>query len=1217
MPLQSNDVKIFKSDKMNDEAAGGGSTTHVAIVGGESNNIFDDVSQLDRVTGRLSMRKVFPSVFIQSLDKYYGSHTILSKIPKDDMVNVALFTTGDHHDRRDTAAKALASYLGKGANYGGTLLNQASLGVSTFQMYQGVDVPVPDVGDVLLLEQGSDQQYIRITDVQSADQTFTVGTDTFVRKIVEIVFSTTLDYTFIGLPISKDDNLEPATVVYKTVVQDSARFYGARPLSDAVVTGATSVKADTLFMQLIPSSLIETSIADVGSNGDRATTVTTAETGQATFTTSSTMNNGYVLNIGSVFAPGSLTIETTSGNITDADGNLYHSGIVIGSANYSQKTVTFSSNSPTFYGSKTVKFSPGTQIAIGENSAFSEVTVANRGLVYNKTLATQIGRGSLIVSYQVLGEWYELRDNGAGGISGSDPSIGSGNVNYDTNTVSVTLGELPDVGSSLIYSWGSTVLLHRPYNYPTASDPLAASIDPVTHGFAVCVDLGDIPLGIDFSTASLSWGSRTATTNADGTLVGDASGRIVSIGTNYYLKMVPNALPAQGDVLTLTHNDLGRDVSVDDYSAGAAADGSITYTLPQAPQAGSVAITFKCNLDDKLTELSKSMIPGQVIIVRQVVDDGNGNLLDLETEETIGTINYATGVVSANPKIAFYKDFEAVQNGLDIEIKDKVYNDIVPSGNILTYYNPSAAASNALTQTHTINDLRLLLGGDTYSGGEVLSNSVRFKQGSTVYYDQDGSVYKDPSNPTLVGTIALSSAHITINTWQSGVSNGDVTVENLVARKAPIIPGAGGVVESLTGVSRMVFKIDAVPVKSESLNITVPYVMPNGFTSKLVSSNSYLYGFSDGQQITTNTYDYIEGSMLLVADANGDITSSNTGAGTAVATGTLDHETGVVKLEFTDSSGTAPQLIDPSKLTYTCVAKESIPIDEAILGIDPVRLPENGRVPAYRKGDVVVIHDFGGQVLSTASNGDVVNIGDTLLASCSVTDSAGADVADAKYTLDLSAGTLTWVDVSGVSLPVTLSYTIEDMSMVTDVQIDGTVSLALPIKHDYVVGTAMVSNALIHGDLFASVSEPFDQNTWSGVWSNELIGNATLGELNVSGFPVVVDNASCIEERWLLEFVSATSVNVIGEQSGQVLTSHSIGTDCAPINPLTGFPYFTIPAAAFGGGWSSGNVVRFNTSAAGAPVWVVRGVNQGTATDTSSDALGFCLNFRGSRNTVV
>ena len=53
------------------------------------------------------------------------------------------------------------------------------------------------------------------------------------------------------------------------------------------------------------------------------------------------------------------------------------------------------------------------------------------------------------------GNWYVLSDNGAGAVSGSDPSFGAGTVSYITGAAQVTLGALPDVGSQIMLAWAT------------------------------------------------------------------------------------------------------------------------------------------------------------------------------------------------------------------------------------------------------------------------------------------------------------------------------------------------------------------------------------------------------------------------------------------------------------------------------------------------------------------------------------------------------------------------------------------------------------------------------------------------------------------------------------------------------------------------------------------------------------------------------------------
>jgi hypothetical protein len=182
------------------------------------------------------------------------------------------------------------------------------------------------------------------------------------------------------------------------------------------------------------------------------------------------------------------------------------------------------------------------------------------------------------------------------------------------------------------------------------------------------------------------------------------------------------------------------------------------------------------------------------------------------------------------------------------------------------------------------------------------------------------------------------------------------------------------------------------------------------------------------------------------------------------------------------------------------------------------------------------------------------------------------------------------------------------MAVVADVQITGKIKLSKPLTHAYPANDTLISNAVVLGDLYAHTSIPFDQQTWANIWSDVLIGNSTSAQFNANLYPVTVTNSGAIEERWLVIFVSATLVNVIGEHVGQIISGASIANDIAPINPATNEPYFFLDHRAFGAGWSGGNALRFNTYVAGAPVWIIQSIGQGEPTSTD---YGFCIEFRG------
>lgn len=351
-----------------------------------------------------------------------------------------------------------------------------------------------------------------------------------------------------------------------------------------------------------------------------------------------------------------------------------------------------------------------------------------------------------------------------------------------------------------------------------------------------------------------------------------------------------------------------------------------------------------------------------------------------------------------------------------------------------------------------------------------------------------------------------------------------------------------------------------------------------------------------------------QGGGVQIVTAALDGTISATGV-----VGSVDYETGLVRLGFGtlvtaagneaapwyDASrvlpnGTIfkPAPVPASTVKYTAVAYSYLPLDADLIGVDPVRLPSDGRVPIFRNGSMVVIGNTKVSNPLTPTNGQVVNLGRTRLSRAVVRDSTGTSVY-AGYSVNLEAGTLTFSDVSGMAAPVTIEDRIEDMVVAREVQISGDMSFTRPITHNYPVAGTFVSSAIEFGDRKARVSLTFDQATWNGVeWANAPTSAVAAATYNATLAPIVVTNIGASTERWGLWFTSATQFRIIGEHVGQIGTG-DINTDCSPINPATGQPYFTVKALGWGTGWANGNVLRINTVGALCPLWVVRTTQPG------------------------
>jgi hypothetical protein len=417
---------------------------------------------------------------------------------------------------------------------------------------------------------------------------------------------------------------------------------------------------------------------------------------------------------------------------------------------------------------------------------------------------------------------------------------------------------------------------------------------------------------------------------------------------------------------------------------------------------------------------------------------------------------------------------------------------------------------------------------------------------------------------TSVGTLTPGQGEVALNTWVPGSSP---AVSDWRGVASPPVNGAFTPYNTYA----VVFRLATAPIRTGSFSV--------------------LGTMADG-----TTFNYS-------ADSDGIINAPR-------IKGRINYTTGVVKLVGVSPTAPAgvvkqdltwlniPGLVDgfidllrQETLRYNAVAFTYLPLDAELLGIDPVRLPSDGRVPIFRAGELAVVGHTGTTAPATAVVGGTVSAGRTRLSRLRV---LGNDnhVIETGYDEDLEAGTVTFTNATGYSQPVRVEHRIEDYALIREAQIDGTITFTRPLTHDYPLGS-FVSSALRAGDLKSRMSLMFDQATWDVItYLDVLSGGAAPGTYNVGGFPMGLTNAGTVTERWALRFKTTQTFDIIGEHVGNI-GEGSINTVTAPLNPATGVPYFTLLVAGWGSGWAVGNVVRFNTIGAMFPFWLIRTVQQG------------------------
>lgn len=99
---------------------------------------------------------------------------------------------------------------------------------------------------------------------------------------------------------------------------------------------------------------------------------------------------------------------------------------------------------------------------------------------------------------------------------------------------------------------------------------------------------------------------------------------------------------------------------------------------------------------------------------------------------------------------------------------------------------------------------------------------------------------------------------------------------------------------------------------------------------------------------------------------------------------------------------------------------------------------------------------------------------------------------------------------------------------------------------------------------------------------------------------LTVANIGCVEDSWTLTFSNATQFSAAGATTGSVGSGNITDDPFAPSN-ASGGTYFSITASAWGGSYSGGDTVTFDTHHAAHSVWLKETVPAGTASYSNNN----------------
>ncbi|RCX10695.1 hypothetical protein [Extensimonas vulgaris] len=1176
MAILPTDIKLLESQRMTDTTDGGGRMTSREIPDNVAGNLFPKISRIDSVYGRVNLRKFYMAVQTQNLDVYAGAHIGVFAPPANPNVNITLFTTGSDFDTRSDAQNRVEGYVIKGVKSRMKLFGDQIIGQKAILVYQKTTEPLPEIGETYLLSVEKSgytpaEQYIRITDLKYEDREFTVGVGgggetTFTRRIITLGLTNPLKQTFPGAEVTYLEDTGSPTIVRETNVADTARYYGIQPLTGSYTPGAMTIKAASMFAPLVPSTSRETAIGLASASG-ASIIVPCASPGNEIVFTPPTRQNSRYFPIGIdkhattlQVDPSRITVDLTRKDNIFTVNDVYYKIIETTPLHIEyQNGGTWLNYAYNWYFKN-----PAVPVAQPAHTHAIPVTLGTQGLVQSLVCMPIPAPGSLILDYRSNGRWYRLVDDGTGAVADADgnTALGSGKLSFIDGSLLVTLGALPDVGSSILLSWGSFV------HYDLLSNVSPTITPPTVRQTLAASDAANV---VAPGTVTATWGSGLSVTdNGKGALTGSAGSGSINYATRE-VRLQFAALPAPNTVVQWAYNQVPPNATSPQIVTAASTQGNLQLngigggSLKQ----GSVRIE------------ALAAFPQSITATVVFCDDGNGKLIAQPLSSAVsnpfyrlpqsygpnpaGTIDYVTGnaVIYPSTGYALYWDGTAWQQ--------QFFTATWASNTATCYFSLTSDAASAATDSTTITQLQIDL--TPYTANPVVPASLLFDACGRTYYDKQGTLYNQFDFSTGSGHPAGSID------YAAGVA----TLTEWVAASSPAFTLKAGLVKKGDyWVYDSSWRVPGSPLRPASL-----YVQVSSADGRLLAGS---------------------------ADQNGKITGPE-------MDGQVQQEVGVVNVRFgatvLDSSLTDaekaepwynPANVDgtghiwrptrcmPETLRYSCVVLTQLPLDPALLGLDPVRLPRDGRVPIYRPADVVVVHNTKTDAVPTLSAGQVVTLSRSPVDVVMVIDAAGKKLNPSLYTADLDAGTLTMatpLDLTGYTAPYTVRHRIEEENLVSRTQIDGTLELSRPLTyaHD---ATSYVSSALVFGDLQARYTNLFDQQTWTGVWSDTLIGNAASATYDDLNHPIEVLNNGTVNERWRIDFTSATAFNITGEHLGIIATGNT-STDIAVINNLTGKPYFVLRAAGWGLGWAAGNQLRFNTLGATGSVWAARTILSGAA----------------------
>lgn len=1188
MAITPDDIRLFQSQDNTDEDSGGGARTRNEVIDAQVNNLFPDISRIDTVSGDVALRKVFPVVNTDNRDIYYGAHTMLRGTPTDPNVSALLFYTDSAFDQRKEAQNKIEAYVVPSFRSTFYLYGRHIEGARAVTFLQREEETLPNVGEVYYIEEGQTSQYIRIISIESTMVTITYQGSDYTRRRTIATIDQPLEHEFTGSEFNPIGQLPDTASTFDTQVANAAKYYGTKTLKSDAITGGRTIDVDDIFEQLVPSTKAQTPLVNKQAlqNGEL---LIPDPTGIETSTSFSFSNNSTTV-FQTPISPGTFRGSSIE---DDGNGTLFIYGLPSGSIDYKTGVVTINRE---VSGTSTVYWIPASVYTAGiDYSVNVKITQENQGTVYVRNVTPVPTAPNYYIEYRSQGRWYRILAN-LDGTLGSDPQVGVGTLNDNGDgsaTFSVTLGSLPDIGSDMVFSWGSGE------STTTVRDEINSTARMVLEYKLPHKNVVGSSLSMTLTTPA---GDTTLNTNASleltsnrGAAIGgyfDDRNGVVVIET---LDSSSTVLPAVG-----TTDDVVIEYDTQDEPAPTDPGGESVISNPV------------------FTEFQPSSLPlnynpanwtGFKTNVGQAITEG---YLELSINVRVGTSEVPLPWWDSQVCRLWGK-----RSGLmfaSTHPHSFIFGEFKPNGDVMFYIRKNAHRST-LNTTFTPSD-----DGYSYTTKRVINSPANAQLGeyvSAIEIKLQAEKIPDANPKTTHNLTQTFSQHATFKIDLVPNLTGSIKMEagKISSVGQDIVTRSGNVHDYIT--NAQIGNID-----NESGVMTLSYwknltsfstVAYSAFvdTTLPVKYVQFAAFRTAAQSLVTSSfqlrYTTVNGTYTATTNADGVFT----GTDIDVVNSYVDTITGLVVIRFT-------ALVDPESIKYDAVAETTLPLDPELLGLNPVRLPSNGRVPVFSAGSTLIIFNEVNTDIGTPAPGSTSTLARQLQAYIEVVDVNGKRLDRAQFTADRENGTVTFADPlvlqdkygDALTAPLSIIDRVEDMVLCSDAQINGTLALASPLTRDYPQGSK-VASALVWGDIGARYFNLFSQVVFNE-WVDTPDRDETTARYDDINYPIQVTNKDSLAGRWMIQFTGSNTVQVVHEVLGVVESNINITiSDVAPVNPATSVPYFIMLKEGFGSGWVINNIIRFNMDSGDENMWVIRTVQPGQLTQ-AQDSME--LEIRGDAN---